>query len=478
MTALKRCEAQAAPHYVSSPDSLQESLPCEQGALRVGVFFDGTGNDMQEHDTFSNVARLARVYRIEKENRTIRWIYTRGVGTNSRVDAFGSAFGKGGQERIFGALHCLQRLIEEFREASESYPTTILMDVFGFSRGAALARHFVNVVKQGAFNLDAKYRQIPKSAYRIGFLGAFDTVSSFGLPGNDVDLGYAFHIHPHWLQSGGLHLIADDEHRANFSLQAMLPAQDTAHPRDMADGSLQEVVMPGSHSDIGGGYSSEKTQGQSNNDLARVALEYMYARARDQNVPLDISNAPDRKEQETDRFWAAEDAMKSAHDTLMEHYRATPDLRTLHRRWRVLGISEEKLSSDVRSREKELAGPERPNSNQRKIQLYRMNEAIGKITSMRRNLEGQMENCFTSKRGYERFQIDSKALYDSWVHRSHSPHNTTIGMTPGIHGLEGRRAVFHPPNVALMEISGATRAAARAFKKGAWIDEECLELHP
>jgi len=477
MTTIKRCGAQPDAEYIDSTAEVHVTLPCEGGSLRIGVFFDGTGNDMDQDDAFSNVARLARVYRIDRSACEYRWLYVRGPGTNSRVDALGSAFGKGGQHRISGSLYCIQRLIDEFHEVQDSYPSRIVIDVFGFSRGAALARHFVNVIKQGAFDMDAKHRRLGKDAYRIGFLGVFDTVASFGLPGNNVDAGYSFHVAPHWVDDGCLHLVADDEHRANFSLQTIVRGQDLEHPIDTVDGKIREVVLPGAHSDVGGGYASTQMQGQSNNDLARLALERMYCYAAGLGVPLDTSNGPDGESLELKAFWRKDEAARTGLDALMQGYSDAPKIRGLHRRWRTLGIAEEKLVAEVSKGEQELLQSARPLAGQHEIQVRRKKEAIKKVVARRREIEAQMIGCFPRRRDYDEFMRQASEFYGSWVHKSHSPHNKTIGMSAGLHGIDGRRAVFFSSMKDLKTIAGATRATPRAFKNGAWIDKECLEVH-
>jgi len=393
------------------------------------------------------------------------------------MDLLGSAFGRGGQERINGALNCIQRLIEEFHGARKTYPSRVLMDVFGFSRGAALARHFVNVIKQGAFDMDAKHRRLPKNAYRVGFLGIFDTVGSFGLPGNNLDSGYSFQIAPYWLDHGGLHLIADDEHRANFSLQAILAGQDLEHPVDKSESGLEEIVMPGAHSDIGGGYSSEEVQGQSNNELARIALEQMYSFARRLGVPLNTTNGPDGETVELKHFWRAEESVKAGHAALMDHYAGAPPLRGLHRRWRTLGVAAEKIALEVSKGEKELSQLAQPRVAQLEAQVLRKKRSLSDIATRQQEIEEQMRSCFSRRNEYELFMHHAQSFYAAWVHKSHSPHNRTMGMSPGIHGLEGRRAVFVAGGKDLKTISGATRAVPRAFSKGSWVDLECLKVH-
>lgn len=477
MTSLKLCEARPVDGYLSICGEIREARPCERGTLRVGVFFDGTGNHMRNPSVLSNVAKLARIYRIDADRCEVRWLYVRGIGTSRGVDPLGGAFGKGGQDRIVGALYCLQQLLQEFQVIHDAVPTKVVLDVFGFSRGAALARHFVNVIKQGAFDLDAEYQVIPKEAYRIGFLGVFDTVSSFGMPGNDSDRGYTFHIEPHWIEAGGLHLIADDEHRANFSLQAMISGQDLQHPLDMEVGRLREVVLPGAHSDIGGGYSSEQTQGQANNELGKIGLVQMYAEAKCKSVPVDISYAPEDKDVESKLYWHVDQRLKDGHSELMNLYRAYPDARRMHRRWRVLGIAAEKLASEVRNAETARPEGSATRVRARERELQRDREILNETASQRRDAEKALEAMFAGSREFKKFMALSEEYYAAWVHKSHSPYNRTIGMRAGVHGLEGRRAVFFAGKVSMDAEQGFRRAAPRAFTNGAWVDRKCLEVH-
>lgn len=67
----------------------------------------------------------------------------------------------------------------------------INLSVFGFSRGAALARVFTNemIWKAEAENLELKYEMegyAEKIPMEVKFLGLFDTVASFGLPATNL----------------------------------------------------------------------------------------------------------------------------------------------------------------------------------------------------------------------------------------------------------------------------------------------------
>jgi thioesterase domain-containing protein len=124
------------------------------------------------------------------------------------------------------------------------------VDVVGFSRGAALALHFVNSLPQGL---------------TVRFVGLWDTVPSFGVPGNSWDLGWKLGMP----NTGRVYqAMARDESRLNFPLHRL-----PAHSR------LQEQWFRGVHSDVGGG--------NGNVGLSSIALDWMFQVARSQGVELD-----------------------------------------------------------------------------------------------------------------------------------------------------------------------------------------------
>jgi type VI secretion system secreted protein VgrG len=130
------------------------------------------------------------------------------------------------------------------------------IDVFGFSRGAAAARHFANDIRKGAHSLLAK--ALPHSAsifvegfgwrvqqdVHLNFIGLFDTVPAIVTPlmldfspGNDRNGGLNLGL-PTGAARKVVQLVARDEHRLNFALIR----------------TENDIVLPGCHSDIGGGY--------------------------------------------------------------------------------------------------------------------------------------------------------------------------------------------------------------------------------
>lgn len=277
--SLNHAQAQSFP---ASPPSATRTCPHQ---LVLGVFFDGTNNNMyRDFETSvgegkeTNVARLYRVYRNHKDaNRSREKLYVVGVGAMSQAagtglanqmpanlkgralalrdvemgsslpfvgDVVGKATGLGGAERLKIAYRWAQSWC---RSVPGCEPK--LVDVYGFSRGAALARTYVNLVLVGLM------REFENVSVR--FLGVFDTVGSFGKGGDDVDVGQNMGIAP-GDAAHVRHYTARHEIRKNFPLTAL-------------SGDRQ---YPGAHSDVGGGY--EKDDHGTTNHLAFVPLTDMY----------------------------------------------------------------------------------------------------------------------------------------------------------------------------------------------------------
>lgn len=112
--------------------------------------------------------------------------------------------------------------------------------IFGFSRGAAIARRFASVM--------GDYIKIKKGEQPIRFLCAFDTVASIGAPNlvdekkPQSDVVFEDHtISPHIKEA--LHMLSADDRRTAF-----MPTLMNKDPR------VTEIWFSGAHSDIGGGF--------------------------------------------------------------------------------------------------------------------------------------------------------------------------------------------------------------------------------
>ncbi|PKM29140.1 MAG: type IV secretion protein Rhs [Gammaproteobacteria bacterium HGW-Gammaproteobacteria-11] len=298
----------------------ETELPLQQRiTLRVGMFFDGTGNnapnaaltaacrseDVQDfgeemlggvaafceahgyRDTngdgffdqmpgtsfgneLSNVALLYDLFKdqsgrnidSETAQASIK-VYIDGIGTQSGSEdsKWGLAQGQGDTgvvQRVQQSPHLLMdKLIQLIGNNPQVVIDKIQFDIFGFSRGAAAARHFANeVLKSGggvlADHLGQGFTALApdfdwEASVSINFVGLFDTVAAVGdlfrgdiRVGDSRNPGVNLYLPPGCARKV-VHLTAADEHRHNFSLNRVDPAHE-------------ELVLPGVHSNLGGGY--------------------------------------------------------------------------------------------------------------------------------------------------------------------------------------------------------------------------------
>ncbi|VUD65116.1 hypothetical protein TDB9533_03482 [Thalassocella blandensis] len=203
----------------------------------------------------SNVAKMdTYIDQAQGYDKTIA-IYTEGIGTlDNEVDSFlGKALGDG-QTGIAGkcikALNeIIFKIMDEF-EQGEVIFELISLDLFGFSRGAAAARHFINyVLDECDFATFRLSRRLTSANYEVekievSFVGLYDTVSSFGAPFEHRFNSRYLRLNAVSFAKKVVQLAAAEEHRENFSLTNI----------DSTGGKGTEVFLPGAHSDIGGGY--------------------------------------------------------------------------------------------------------------------------------------------------------------------------------------------------------------------------------
>lgn len=290
-----------------------------KSVLNIGIFFDGTGNNLyidKPDLRHSNVARLFDAYKEVPGNGYFRH-YIQGVGTpfkeigESGNSTSGSAFAAGGEARIIWGMLQVLNSIHQFltggidmfkpeqmtalasgRNVSGQYPLSpedrildaldlraglvgnsyarrqflarsagklkaqlehrdtapnisgVYLDVFGFSRGAALSRAFCNWLHDDLFH-NGKLCGVP--AY-MRTLGLFDTVASVNLSriGHDAWATTPnLRIHPAIITC--VHYAALHEFRNNFPL-------DSVCENGVLPPNCYEQIGPGSHSDMGGSY--------------------------------------------------------------------------------------------------------------------------------------------------------------------------------------------------------------------------------
>ena len=220
--------------------------------------FDGTGNeDEPGTDEDTNVLKFYRAYEAAYEGPG-KCFYVEGVGTRLGLlgAIFGGLFGAGGRQRVQEAL---EQVEENFQRGDRQ------IDIVGFSRGAALAMEFANEVHDEGVN--------GIKEPEIRFTGIWDTVASFGLPGNNINLSFDLTVPKNVTTC--CHAISLDERRMTFPLTRMV--QDAFSDRTLRD--IREVWFRGYHSDIGGGNKNE--------GLSNIALHWMCRRALDRGVKLE-----------------------------------------------------------------------------------------------------------------------------------------------------------------------------------------------
>ncbi|MDE2434547.1 MAG: DUF2235 domain-containing protein, partial [Burkholderiales bacterium] len=158
--------------------------------LHIAFFFDGTGNNLdadQGTDEHSNVARLYKAHSGDRPDEGIYRFYIPGLGTYFKDigdigDDDGMAFGKYGDARLDQAMKWLDDAIAKHpQEKIEA----VKLAIFGFSRGATLARAFARRIDDRCAwdeaRNEAKLNSLGRTC-EVYFLGLFDTVASVGLP--------------------------------------------------------------------------------------------------------------------------------------------------------------------------------------------------------------------------------------------------------------------------------------------------------
>ncbi|MBF0143982.1 MAG: DUF2235 domain-containing protein [Magnetococcales bacterium] len=223
---------------------------------KIIICFDGTANDPKDAEQ-----KIEESGQIKDDSITnilkLHLMFGGGIGATANEQAFAN----GGQislyhpgvgtyggflKRVFNTLLAPQnadvgRIITDAREdLAKVYEKDNEIFLFGFSRGAAIARRFAAVIGDGT--------QPELRGVKIRFMGLFDTVASIGFPNLDRDdrprSDVVFEnnsIAPSVNEA--LHLLALNEKRLAFR-----PTLIRKDPR------VTEVWFPGAHADVGGGY--------------------------------------------------------------------------------------------------------------------------------------------------------------------------------------------------------------------------------
>lgn len=270
-------------------------LPKGTVDIRIGVFFDGTQNNRQntnarvgnfptdaekkegaaaykkmsnkKDDSYmndlSNVARKELHY---TKDRYTESVYIEGIGTDDfgtdtdKInDHLGVAFGAGRQGVVMKVIKGCQLVANKaVKLKGRDNINSLIVDVFGFSRGSAAARNFIyELSKKDSKSIWGAQLEKSKLKYErleVRFVGLYDTVSSYdpnatntsrhGNFSNDVSELHLNNIRAQKI----IHFCANDEHRKNFMLT----------PTARAGG--QDFYLPGVHSDVGGCYTDNMNE--------------------------------------------------------------------------------------------------------------------------------------------------------------------------------------------------------------------------
>ncbi len=267
--------------------NIAEREKFEQGKESAAYKKQGTGSDNSYDNGKTNIALMEPHVEVGINKNgydAVVKVYVEGQGTfDLQADGlFGYALGAGAsgvyqraRDGINRAFDRLQPLFEK-KTPEQYFIKQVDVDVFGFSRGAATARHAIHAITTeeamtisspdgiGAqkviitYPLEQRFRQLGYSETRpdqikIIFAGLYDTVVSVN----------ASQLKPAWLANNtrdqravskakfALHLAAADEHREDFPLHTIQSSKSA--------GKGAEFYLPGAHSDVGGSYNYANT---------------------------------------------------------------------------------------------------------------------------------------------------------------------------------------------------------------------------
>lgn len=250
--------------------------------------------------------------------------------------------------------------------------------VFGFSRGAAIARRFCAVIHT--------YLGYEKPVGNlIEFLGVFDTVASIGYPNLDDENKPISDV---VFENG---TISDNIHRALHLLS--LDEQRIAYQPTLmnADKRVKEVWFSGVHSDIGGGYL--------NDGLSDITLDYIINEIYERNLAITIL---DFDQIDFEQLQSSQYKIQPEHLFINVNY-----LAQLHQKDRWLPFASFTLSHrDVRVNEED-----QPSSSKFPIIYYSVKQRIENVSDYRPialediNYYLEYDNCYFQTEGFSEYRL-------------------------------------------------------------------------
>ncbi len=398
----QHAEELAYKHELSRAQGINMPQPCCK-SLHLSFFFDGTNNN-EKADTNaavpspSNIARMYHASYVKREEG-YHSFYVPGVGTPfpeiGELDfhSDGLKWGKGAETRIHWALvmilsalsyeltgkhyeesfvkNILEKLdrglvgqylyqdyqlfkplhilINQLKSALErkTQPKILKLKLFvyGFSRGAAEARAFMHwlatIVKndeQGQFSLAG----IPLS---IEYVGLCDTVAAIGLsrvaPLANGHMAWASEALALPTNAGLInkvyHFVSAHEQRLSFPLDSVRRTEGH-YPEGVC-----EVVYPGVHSDVGGGYlpNDQGKSPQADQLLSQIVLHDLYDTAFAHGAPLMLFP------HDGNESYQAKFPDRVADDDTFDEFEISPELINSFNAWQAQLASDLGLSNSV-----------------------------------------------------------------------------------------------------------------------------------
>lgn len=322
MQSIKNDAQRAASRGVAKEGPTSSPVADCQQEPWLTFYFDGTGNNEKidaptnEH---SNVSRLHRARVENDQNKGLMSFYIPGIGTPFREigDKGGdwkSAVGWGGQARLDWAWDRFQTQVKKAAARATNPVNKIRMihvAVFGFSRGAALARAFAVKLQQHCDPVGAGWvTKQGRHPIRLYFMGLFDTVASVGVPTAarkyHAEATALARVSP-WLAAVPIWVTSSADGHASWASDLRIPAMalrcvhhiaaheirnsfplDTLLEGGRYPSNTVEVVYPGVHSNVGGGYRPGEGGRLSSpfGMLSAIPLQAMYDEAYKAGVPI------------------------------------------------------------------------------------------------------------------------------------------------------------------------------------------------
>lgn len=220
----------------------------------------------------------------------------------------------------------------------------IKLYVYGFSRGAASARAFVNWLggllsfADSMPSLHLNDLSLPVS---IEYLGLLDTVASVGIANaSQITTGHMSwadgtqQLPDNGLVKRCLQIVASHEQRLCFPLDS-IRRENGKYPANSV-----EVLHPGMHSNQGGGYPpGEQGKGYSLDPeigdgllLSQIALNDLYADAFAHGAPLKVPRS-------TLPFELNRESWRAMEDDVAQHFEASPTLINRFNAWRQVTLN-------------------------------------------------------------------------------------------------------------------------------------------